>query len=354
MKRDTVLQESVALLKALVMIPSLSGKEDQAATYLEEKLAAWFEGCVKRSGNNLITDIPGKEPGPTLLLCSHIDTVAPANGWTRDPFGALTEGEKIYGLGANDAGASVVSMLSAARLVGIPKVGRLLICLAAEEEAGSQGFFTVESELPRYDAAIFGEPTNMGMAVSMRGAMRAILRSRGKSCHASRPWEGKNACDQFASDMESLRKIDLTDASPWGGTTVEPTIVQGGTSPNQIPDLIETTLEIRTTPEKDNDWVVTALRNAGLDIEVTINRRRPTGGDMQSRLIKTIREALPDTGDYVFNGTCDMAFSKAPSVIIGPGRSERSHAADEFITVPELTDAIDRYTAILKSFLAPG
>jgi len=260
MPPEKLLQETAELLKGLVAIPSVSRDEGKAADFLQKQLQVWFPGCVKRSGHNLIIDIPGKQKGPTLLLCSHIDTVAAAKNWTRDPFGAQMEGDKIYGLGANDAGASVVSMIAAARAIGQPEAGRLLLCLAAEEEAGNQGFVKVEPELPRYEAALFGEPTNMGMASAMRGSMRAIMRSRGKSCHASRPWEGKNATDQFVADMKVLRAIDLKDGSLWGQATIEPTVIRGGESTNQIPDLIETTLDIRTTPDKNNDWIVDQLK----------------------------------------------------------------------------------------------
>lgn len=352
MTADTVLQDTVELIKSLVAIPSVSREEAKAADFLQQKLETWFPKQVSRSGHNLIVDIQGEAKGPTLLLCSHIDTVSAAAGWTRDPFKATVEGDKIYGLGANDAGASVVSMIGAARALGKPKAGRLLLCLAAEEESGDQGFVKTEPSLPRYDAAIFGEPTNMGMATAMRGSMKAILRSRGKSCHASRPWEGKNAADQFVTDMQKLRSIDLKDDSIWGCTTIEPTVIRGGQSTNQIPDLIEATLDIRTTPKKNNDWVRDTLKQSGLDIEITTDRRRPMHNNPDAPLIRAIRKSRPDVKDYTFNGSCDMAFSTAPSIVMGPGQSTRSHAADEFIAVPELANAVEIYKAILAAYFS--
>ena len=177
------------------------------------------------------------------------------------------------------------------------------------------------------------------------------MRSHGKACHASRPWEGKNACDVFAEDLQKLRCIDLKDASPWKQATVEPTIIRGGQSTNQIPDLIETTFDIRTTPEKNNSWMTQVFGASGLDIEITIDRRRPMANDPASPLVRAVRQSCPGAKDYVFNGTCDMAFSKAPSIVMGPGRSERSHAADEFIVIQEIADAIDIYTNVVKSYL---
>ena len=351
MAQPALLEETVALLKSIIAIPSVSGNEADVATFLEKQLDVWFSGRVTRFGHNLVVDIEGTTPGPTLLLCSHIDTVEPAKSWTRSPFAATIEGDQIYGLGANDAGASVVSMVATARSLYPLKRGRLILCLAAEEELGSQGFFKAEPDLPRYDAAIFGEPTNMGFACAIRGSMRAVMRSHGKSCHASRPWEGRNACDVFAEDLRILRSINLKDNSPWKQATIEPTVICGGQSTNQIPDLIEATLDIRTTPEKNNDWIAEVFKKSGLDIEITINRRRPMKSDPTSPLVRALHEARRDLVDYVFNGTCDMAFATAPSIVMGPGRSERSHAADEFITICEIEAAIDIYTDVARAFL---
>ena len=345
-------QDAVDLLKAIVAIPSVSGQEDAVAAFLADKLESWFPSCVTRRGHNLVVDIKGRTEGKALLLCSHIDTVEPARAWTRNPFAATVEGDRIYGLGANDAGASVVSMIAAVRAACPLEKGRLILCLAAEEEAGSNGFIKIEPELPRYDAAIFGEPTDMGFASAIRGSMRAVMRSHGHACHASRPWEGKNACDAFARDLQNLRCIDLKDDSPWKQATIEPTLIRGGQSTNQIPDLVETTLDIRTTPAKNNDWMVDVFQKSGLDIEVTINRRRPMFCPETSALVDALNAVPYKLGRYTFNGTCDMAFSKAPSVVMGPGKSERSHAADEFIVMSEITSAVSVYTDIVRAYLA--
>ncbi|MGE3623017.1 MAG: M20 family metallopeptidase [Bdellovibrionales bacterium] len=353
MSDDKFLEEAVDLLKSLIEIPSISKQEEKAADFLEQQLRAWFPpDAVRRLGHNLTVDIKGASNGPTLLLCSHFDTVAPAAGWKRDPFKAQVEDDRIYGLGANDAGASIVSMIAAARKLDGKFSGRLLLGLVAEEESGNQGFVKIEPDLPRYDAAIFGEPTGMEAASAMRGSMRALLRSRGISCHASRPWQGRNATDQFVQDILALRAIDLKDGSPWKQATIEPTVIRGGTSTNQIPDLIEATLDIRTTPEKNNDFVIAALEKAGLEIEVITNLRRPMSNDPASPVMQALRKVAPPIPDYVFNGSCDMAFSTAPSIIMGPGKSERSHAADEFIRVPELAHAIETYAAVAKIFLS--
>lgn len=349
---ETAQTEAVKLLQQMVATPSFSGQEAGVADLLQCALAEYFPGMINRTGNNLVVDLQGPVSGPTLLLCSHIDTVTVATGWKSDPFGGVIQDGKLYGLGANDAGASVVSMIAAARLLGHPPRGRLVLCLVAEEESGGNGFVAIEASLPGYDAALFGEPTGLGLATAMRGFMRAIMRSHGKACHASRPWEGRNAVDQFAADLEKLRSLDVTDTSPWGRASIEPTIIHGGTSVNQIPDLIETTLDIRTTSAKDNLWIANKLKTLDLDITITHNKRRPMYNDPDVPLVRAIRQACPDIKDYIFTGTCDMAFATAPSVVLGPGKSERSHAADEFIAISEINAAVEKYTAILNAFFS--
>lgn len=350
--QSALLTETIDLLRAMVRIPSISRQEKDVADFLEQKLSLWFPDCVKRINHNLIVTLDSGKPGPTLLMCSHIDTVAVAAGWTRDPFGAEQVDGRIYGLGANDAGASVVSMIAAARHMGKPTNGRLVLGFVAEEEAGDQGFYSIEKALPRYDNAVFGEPTDMGVASAMRGSMKAVMRSHGRACHASRPWEGDNACDHFVTDLLKLRSLDLQDGSRWKCATIEPTIIRGGESINQIPALVETTLDIRTTPEKNNDWVAENLQQLGLDIEITMNRRRPMQNPPQSRIMQAVARLSPPAPDQTFNGTCDMAFASAPSIVMGPGKSDRSHAADEFIETTEITAAITIYRQLLESYFS--
>jgi acetylornithine deacetylase len=352
MRPSDVTEKSFTLLANMVSIPSLSREEDKVASLMDDHLRLMDPDSLERRGNNVIAIWRGERPGPTLLLCSHLDTVSPASGWTRNPFKATIDGDKLFGLGANDAGASVVSMIGAIRSVGPLTTGTLVLCLAAEEELGSNGFAAIEPMLPRYDAAIFGEPTDMGVASEMRGAMKLVMHSRGAACHASRPWEGRNAIDTFCSDLARVRSIDLTDSSRWGRATIEPTTINGGKSANQIPDLITTTLDIRTTPKKNNDWILNELRALGLELYIESNRRRPMRSPSDHPLVQAIKRARAGYDDYAFNGTCDMAFATAPSVVMGPGRSERSHAADEFCTRGEIHEAIEVYSDTIREYMS--
>lgn len=345
-------QQAIDLLKAMIAIPSTSRQEGPMAAFLTREMERLFPGWTQtRLGHSLVIDSGAATQGPTLLLCSHIDTVEALDSWTRDPFAPTVEGDRLYGLGANDAGASLVSLVMAARRIGKP-AGRFVIALVAEEEVGDQGFYTIEPKLPRYDAAIFGEPTDMKMASCMRGAMKAVVRSRGVGCHASTPWLGKNAVDQMVRDIAALRAIDLKDSSPWGQATIEPTIVQGGKTSNQIPALIETTLDIRTTPEKDNDWILAQLEKTGTLFEVLFNRRRPMFNPPDSRIVKAFQTACPGLDECIFDGTCDMAFARAPSIILGPGELKIAHVADEYTSLTAIHDAIVAYEKVFRAFFA--
>ncbi len=344
----------VELLKALLEIESVSGNEEKKAQFLCERLEKHFPGAVYRIDRNVIVHLKGEGKSPTLLLCSHIDTVFPAANWTKNPFKSETVGEQIFGLGSNDAHGALVAMIEGAKRAiekGQKLKGGLLMAFVCEEEKGSAGFFTIEPKLPRYDFAIFGEPTEMKIGYAMRGYMKLKMFTRGKAAHASRPNTGENAVFNLLRDLEKLRSLPLKDSSPWGSATVQPTTIAGGSSENQLPDLVETMLDVRTTPEIDNSRVLELLQNSGLEFEVVFNRRRPTQCDPNSPLIKGIKAANPKAELYAFQGTCDMAFTTAPSVVMGPGKPERSHTADEFVLVSELEAGAEIYKRVSAELL---
>ena len=166
-------------------------------SFLESELQKDFPAKVRNIDQNILIDVDSGKPGTTLLLCSHIDTVPTGEAWTKDPFAAVEEGGKIFGLGANDALASVVSIVEATkRAQNKIKSGRLLVALVREEEKGDNGFCLIEPKIPRYDFAIFGEPTQMRICSTMRGNIQVKVSAKGTTAHASRPWEGKNAMDE--------------------------------------------------------------------------------------------------------------------------------------------------------------
>ena len=344
----------IELLKNLIEIESISGNEQKLLAFLESELEKLFPKKVSNLDQNLLVTLDSNNPGPTILFCSHIDTVPVTSGWTKDPFKATLEGQidgtKIFGLGANDALASVVSMIYAAdaQKNKIAK-GKVLLCFVREEERGMDGFCAIEKLLPRYDFGIFGEPTELNIGYCMRGSIHARVRVHGQSCHASRPWEGKNAIYELGRVLNALENLPLKDNSPWGRATVEPTIVKGGTAENQLPDLIELTLDIRPTFEINNEKILKMLSDLELDFTVKTDRRKAMMCDKESPLVKAIQKVRPKSELYAFGGSCDMAFSTAPSIVMGPGQSKRSHSADEYIMVEELEDAVKTFANVIAA-----
>ena len=353
-----MISEPTELIQSLIRIDSISGNEHPLAQFFFDWLKGKFTGAeVTLTDRNCTVTITGRNfspaTGKTLLLCSHYDTVPACSGWTKDPFGAEIIDGRIYGLGANDALASVVSMTFGAleaRQAIVEGYNRVVLSFVCEEEKGSAGFVKAEPVLPRYTWAVFGEPTSLRIGYCMRGSLKLKVFARGKSCHASRPHEGDNPIFKLGELLEKIKSIPLTDDSPWGTATLEPVIIRGGKTENQVPDVVEIFLDSRPTWERNNEYIIDAVRNIGLDFEVIKNLRRPMAIEKNHDLVRLLQEASPSSELYPFGGSCDMAFTTAPSIVFGPGASERSHAADEFITVHELQTGCDVFGRICKRF----
>ena len=357
MSANTI-EQTVELIRSLIRIESISGNEQPLVDFFSDWCIKRFpKNSVTLSGRNIVIDLKGDgfngSTEKTILLCSHYDTVPVCSGWKKDPFGAELEGETIFGLGANDALASVVTMTNGAleNLAAIKQSdNRVILSFVCEEELGNKGFVSVEPTLPRYGQAIFGEPTALRIGYCMRGSVKLKVLVRGKSCHASRPHEGENAIFNLGAALQKIKNIPLKDDSPWGTATLEPVVIKGGTAENQIPDLIEILLDSRPTWKRNNEYIIEALRATGLDMEVIRNIRRPMAIATDHPLVKLAQAANPSAQLYPFGGSCDMAFSTAPSIVFGPGASERSHAADEHIKISELQAGVDSFATIIRRF----
>lgn len=337
------------LLKTLISIPSVSREEQKKADFLE----AWLQekGCaVQRFGNNLWSVAPGYDAEkPTILLNSHIDTVKPAATWSTDPYCAIEKEGKIYGLGSNDAHASVVSLIAAfLKLKDTKQAYNLVLALSAEEEvSGKNGLESILDKLPKIDLAIVGEPTGLKMAVAEKGLMVLDCEAVGKSGHAAR-CEGLNAIYEALPDIEWFRTYKFPKVSETlGPLNMQVTIINAGTQHNVVPDKCTFTVDVRLTDCYTHQEVLEIIRsNVKCSVTPRSTRLKPSGIDMSHPVVKRFKAM---GGECFGSATMsDQALMPFPSVKIGPGDSSRSHTADEFIYLSEISDAVDLYIELLK------
>ena len=253
-------EEAVELLKQLISTPSVS-RYEKAATDIFVDFIERQELPYKRIGNNVLIQETLDPNKPTLLLNAHIDTVKPVISWTRKPFQPTVEGDRLYGLGSNDCGGGLVSLLQVYRMLrGKPLAYNLVYLASCEEEvSGAGGFSLALPELPKIDVAIVGEPTAMQPAIAEKGLMVIDGIAHGKSGHAARQ-EGINAIYEALDDLVWLRDYRFKKTSPLlGATKMTVTVIQSGTQHNVIPDECRFVIDIRTNEYYQNEYVLAFL-----------------------------------------------------------------------------------------------
>ena len=340
--------EALTLLQALIGIPSISREEEAAANFLQNYIEE--SGIMTgRSGNNIWCISPMFDMNkPTILLNSHIDTVKPVNGWRRQPFTPKLENGKLYGLGSNDAGASLVSLFQVYRCLSSSEQNYNLIYLASceEEVSGKNGIESVLPKLPPIHLGIVGEPTEMNPAIAEKGLMVLDVTARGKSGHAARE-EGENAIYKMLPDIEWFRNYRFPKESPLlGAVKMSLTQINAGTQHNVIPDLCTAVVDIRSNE---------CYSNEELFAEIT----KHVSSEVKARSFRLNSSSIPADHPFVKRAVelgkkpygsptlSDQALMKFPSVKIGPGKSSRSHTADEYIMVHEIEEAITVYIQLL-------
>ena len=341
--------DAIDILKGMISRPSFSRDEGLVADFLQQ---TWEKAGYKvnRSGNNLWLIAPGFDiEKPTLLLNSHMDTVKPASGWTRDPFTPEeTDEERLYGLGSNDAGASVVSLYECFRVLSEKEQPYNLIFLASceEEVSGKNGLESVLSKLPPIAFAVVGEPTGMQPAVAEKGLMVLDCVSIGKSGHAARN-EGINAIYLAMKDMEWFRTYQFPKKSDFlGPVKMSVTMIHAGTQHNVVPDRCEFTVDIRTNEFYSNERLFELIKQqVGCEVKARSFRLNSTRTDMNHPFVQ--RALLLGKTPFGSPTLSDQALMPFPSVKMGPGDSARSHAADEYIELMEIREAIDTYVRLL-------
>ncbi len=350
---DELYYQAVDLLKQLIATPRVSRDETAAADIVERFLKE--NGCQPlRLGNNVIVTAVNWDPErPTLLLNSHIDTVKPVAGWTRDPHSPDVdpETERLYGLGSNDAGASLVSLIATFLYMREqPCAYNLILVASAEEEvSGKNGLESVIPHLPPIDVAIVGEPTGMNPAVAEKGLMVLDGVVKGVSGHAARN-EGDNAIYKTMGVVDTLRSLTFPKESSYlGPVKITVTGINAGTQHNVVPDKCTLMVDVRTTDAYSNVDTLELIRQAVPQAELTprSTRLNPSRIDPSHPIVQ--RAIMLGGEAYGSPTLSDQALMPWPSVKMGPGDSARSHTADEYILLPEIRDAITRYTRILSA-----
>ncbi|SHM72579.1 acetylornithine deacetylase [Cyclobacterium lianum] len=350
---DKLTSEALALLKELIRTPSFSREEDKTADllagFMEEKAISWH-----RNGNNVWACHREFDPDlPTIMLNSHHDTVRPNQGYTLDPFLPVEKNGKLFGLGANDAGGCLVSLLATFIYFQGKKlpVNLLFLASAEEEISGKAGMESMIAELPELACAIVGEPTKLKMAVAEKGLLVIDGEVKGKAGHAARE-EGINAIYEALDDLILIRDFEFSKTSAFlGPNKVTATIIQAGSQHNVVPDLCSYTLDVRVTDAYTLEEALAELQQKlKAKLQPRSMRLRSSRIDVEHPLVKAA--ASLHIATFGSPTLSDQALIPYPSVKIGPGDSARSHTPDEFIYTTELGEGITTYIQLLETYFS--
>ncbi len=345
-------KEVIDLLQQLIAIPSLSKEEDKTADAIESFLKKKNVDVNRHLNNVWAKSKLFDASKPTILLNSHHDTVKPNQGYTKDPFKAIVEDGKFYGLGSNDAGGALASLLAAFLFYyDKPLAYNLIFSATAEEEiSGKNGIEALLSLLGKIDFAIVGEPTQMNLAIAEKGLMVLDCIAHGKSGHAARE-EGVNAIYKALPDIEWLRTYQFPKVSKLlGPVKMSVTSIHSGSQHNIVPDICEFIVDVRVNECYTNEEILGIIsNNVKCEVKARSQRLQPSFISEEHPIVKAgIALGLKVYGSPTLS---DRALMPFPSLKVGPGDSARSHIADEFIYVNEIEDGIDLYINMLNKLL---
>ena len=352
MDKEAMLSEALNLLKVLISTPSMSREEEAAANALQNYMER--SGILtNRSGNNVWCVSPQFSlDKPTLLLNSHIDTVKPVSGWQKQPFTPTEVNGKLYGLGSNDAGGSLVCLFQTfCRLTRKEQPYNLIFLASCEEEvSGKNGIESVLPKLPPIALGIVGEPTEMQPAIAEKGLMVLDVTAHGKAGHAARE-EGDNAIYHALTDIEWFRTYRFEQVSPLlGPVKMSVTQINAGTQHNVIPDRCSFVVDIRSNELYTNEELF-SLISQHVSSEVTARSFRLNSSHIDASHPVVRRAVELGRTPYGSPTLSDQALMPFPSVKIGPGKSSRSHTANEYILIRELEEALDLYYELLDGLV---
>ncbi len=343
-------EKSIALLKKLIATPSFSKEETGSAAliraFLEEEKITF-----KTSDNNVWAYNKHYSPDrPSILLNSHHDTVRPNAGYTKDPFQPEEQEGKLYGLGSNDAGGALVSLLATFMTFYATenlKYNLVFAATAEEEISGKKGIASILHQLGSIDFAIVGEPTLMQMAVSEKGLMVLDCKAKGKAGHAARQ-EGENAIYKAMKDISWFETYRFPIESPTlGPIHLSVTQVNAGSQHNVVPDTCDFVVDVRTTDAYSNETTLAIIKeNTRSIVEARSTRLQPSSIDEQHPIVQAgLSLGMSKYGSPTLSDQALMPFT---SLKLGPGDSARSHTADEYIYLREIKEGIRIYKELLS------
>lgn len=350
---ENLTQEAISLLKNLIETPSFSNEEDQTALLIEN----WFENNgipFQRENNNIWAyNLHFDDAKPTLLLNSHHDTVKPNLGYTLDPFSAIEEDGKLFGLGSNDAGGCLVSLLATfAHFYAMENLSHNIVIVASaeEESSGPNGLNSVLKHLPELDCAIVGEPTEMQLAIAEKGLLVLDVTVKGTASHAAHQnfdnpiYKSVHLINWF--NTFSFEKVSET----LGAVKMTVTQINAGKQHNVVPSECHLVVDIRVNDCYSNEEILEIVtQNIDAEIKPRSLHLRSSSIDKNHKLV----QCGIDLGRTTYGSPTlsDQSVLSCQSLKLGPGNSLRSHSADEFIFSNEIEEGIELYIKILSGFL---
>lgn len=349
----TLFGESIELLSQLIATPSFSKEEDQTADIIEKHLQQKGIKTHRELNNIWAFNKHFDVDKPTVLLNSHHDTVRPNSDYTKDPFTPELLDGKLYGLGSNDAGGCLVSLIATFCFFYEQTDLKYNLCLAAtaeEEISGQDGLERILPRLGSLDFAIVGEPTQMQLAIAERGLMVLDCRAHGKSGHAARE-EGDNAIYKAMSDIKWFNSYQFEKTSDiFGSIKMSVTMIQAGTQHNVVPSVCDFVVDVRVTEVYTNEELLELIcKSVTSEVKVRSIRLKPSSIDPGHPIVLAGMSLGKTT--YGSPTTSDQALLDIPSLKLGPGDSARSHTADEFIYISEIENGIADYIKMLQQIV---
>ena len=346
-----IVSSCTQLLIQLIKTPSLSCEEDDAAQIIREFLNERSIDHTTLMNNTWCKNKFWDDSKPVILLNSHIDTVKPSSNYTYDPFGATLEGDKLIGLGSNDAGGPLVSLLATFLHFydqeNLP-FNLIFAATSEEESSGKSGMALAKNEFGEVDFAIIGEPTKMELAIAEKGLVVIDCYAKGKSGHAARN-EGVNSIYIAMEDIAKIKDFKFEKVSDLlGEVKAAVTIIEAGSQHNVVPETCKFTIDVRTNECYSNKEVVDIFDEL---IESTVEPRSLRLNSSGIELDHPFVIKAKELGIYCYGSPTlsDQSLIDYKSVKIGPGDSARSHTADEYILLSEIKNGVATYLKLLDN-----